>query len=344
MLKSATPLLKLKKNNNHFVLSKSFEPWFNLAVEEYLTARIEPGQIILYLWQNRDTVVIGSNQNPWKECDVDKIRENNIRLARRLSGGGAVYHDKGNLNFTFIAENSLFDIDKQLTVIINAVNSFGLNAEFSGRNDILVESKKISGNAYFSGDKASYHHGTILIDSDIARLSEFLTPSKQKISSKGIDSVKARVINLKKLSEEISIDSMKERIVRSFTDQYGKIDRTFELTEGFYDSEEFNKIHRKYASWKWIYGESPSFEALHRGKFGWGEIEIGLNLTDGEITDLKIYSDSLVTTFIKKLSKALHGVRYESENIKKIINSIDSSNNEKEIFKDIKKLFEGRCS
>jgi lipoate-protein ligase A len=310
-----------------------------LAVEEYLTANIKPGQIILYLWQNKNTVVIGSNQNPWKECDVEKIREHNVKLARRLSGGGAVYHDKGNLNFTFIAENNLFDIEKNLTVIINAVNSFGLKAEFSGRNDILIDNKKFSGNAYYSGDNASYHHGTILIDSDIFKLSEFLTPSKQKINSKGIDSVKSRVINLNNLSEKISVKSMKEKIIKSFIEQYGKIDSVTELKEGFYDSEDFKEMHRKYSSWKWIYGESPSFEAVHSRRFGWGEIEIGLNLIDGQITDLKIYSDSLVTTFINKLTKALQGVRYESEDIKKAIDCIDSSINEKEIFKDIKALF-----
>jgi lipoate-protein ligase A len=333
----------LKKTNNLLFVSKSFEPWFNLAVEEYLTATIKSNQVILYLWQNNNTVVIGSNQNPWKECDVSRIRNTGIKLARRQSGGGAVFHDKGNLNYTFIAQNNIFDIEKQFTVIINAVKSFGFNAIFSGRNDILINNSKFSGNAFFIDDKASYHHGTLLIDSNLSTLSGILTPSKQKIESKGIDSVRARVMNLKELSNEISIDSMKERIINSFKEQYGEIDSETELTENSYDSEAFKKIYKTQSSWDWIYGDSPSFEAVHSKKFKWGEVEIGFNLIDGKVIDTKIYSDSLITSFGKKLSKALNGVKYDSDNIKKAIDSIDSLENEKEIFSDVKELFEYQC-
>lgn len=337
------PLPKLKKTNNLLFVSKSFEPWFNLAVEEYLTATIKSNQVILYLWQNNNSVVIGSNQNPWKECDVGKIRDTGIKLARRQSGGGAVFHDKGNLNYTFITENGLFNTEKQFSVIIDAVKSFGLNAIFSGRNDILINNIKFSGNAFFSDDQASYHHGTLLIDSNLSTLSGILTPSKQKIESKGIDSVRARVMNLKDLSRDISIHSMKERIIESFEEHYGGIDSKTDLTEHSYDSDTFNQMYKTQSSWEWIYGDSPSFEAVHSNKFIWGEIEIGFNLIDGKIINSKIYSDSLITSFGKKLTKAFKGVKYDSDNIKEAIDSIDPSENEKQIFSDIKELFKNQC-
>ena len=133
---------------NTIVITTSFNPWFNLAIEEFLVNNVKDDETILYLWQNKDTVVIGSNQNPWKECDVNKIEEDKVKLARRLSGGGAVYHDIGNLNFTFIMKKYKYDEDKQLNVVLNAINSFGMEAKFSGRNDLLLSGKKFSGNAY----------------------------------------------------------------------------------------------------------------------------------------------------------------------------------------------------
>ena len=334
---------KSKKTENRLVLSKSFDPWFNLAVEEYLTAKLEKKQVILYLWQNNNTVVIGSNQNPWKECDIGKIRENGMKLARRQSGGGAVFHDKGNLNFTFIAGNDIFDTEKQFKVILKAVRSFGLNAEFSGRNDILVNNSKFSGNAFFSNEQASYHHGTLLIDSNLSTLSKILTPSERKIKSKGIDSVRARVTNLRNLSEEITVETMNERIIASFTELYGEFADISEISEETYDSEDFKKMYKTQTSWGWIFGDSPSFESVHGEKFKWGEVEIGLNLQDGQISDTKVCSDSLNTTFPKKLSTALLGVRYDTESIIRAVDSIDCRADEKDIFSDIKALFLKQC-
>ena len=208
----------------------NYDPWFNLSVEEYLAEKINPNQVLLYLWQNKDTVVIGRNQNPWKECNIDKIKADGVYLARRSSGGGAVYHDLGNLNFTFITGKKLYDREKQLEVILRAVNSFGLHAYFSGRNDILLEEKKFSGNAYCFGDSFSYHHGTILINSNMSRLSHYLNPSKHKISSKGIDSVKSRVVNLHSLSPEITVTKMKTAVTNAFTDVYGEFTRLSNFT------------------------------------------------------------------------------------------------------------------
>ena len=198
------------------VESTSFNPWLNLAIEEYLVENVKDNEVILYLWQNKDTVVIGSNQNPWKECNIEKMKDGDIKLARRLSGGGAVFHDVGNLNFTFLMGKDLYNQDQQLRVILDAVNSYGFNAEFSGRNDILIDGRKFSGNAYFFGDTSSYHHGTLLVDADMLKLTEYLNPSKQKIVSNGVDSVKSRVVNLKSIKDSITIEDLKSSLVKSF--------------------------------------------------------------------------------------------------------------------------------
>ncbi|EQB89505.1 hypothetical protein M918_03045 [Clostridium sp. BL8] len=178
------------------VVSKSFDPYFNLALEELLLNKVEREEVILYLWQNEKTVVIGRNQNPWKECNLELLSRVNGKVARRLSGGGAVYHDLGNLNFTFLMREENEDLSKQLGVIIRALKELGIEAVFSGRNDILVDNKKISGNAFYREENKYYHHGTLLFDVDMEILPKILTPSIEKLQSKGIDSVKRQSYKL----------------------------------------------------------------------------------------------------------------------------------------------------
>ena len=147
--------------------SESFDPYYNLAIEEVLLESVQQGESILYLWQNAATVVIGHNQNPWKECRVGHLEEDNGHLARRLSGGGAVYHDIGNLNFTFLCSDKDYDLKKNLSVIVEACRANGIAAEISGRNDILVQGCKFSGNAFYHTHGNSYHHGTLMVNVDV---------------------------------------------------------------------------------------------------------------------------------------------------------------------------------
>ena len=167
-----------------YIESGQFHPYKNLAVEEYLLLHCEPQECILYLWQNQNTVVIGRNQNAWKECKVDSLEENGGHLARRLSGGGAVYHDLGNLNFTFLVSKENYSIDRQLEVIVKAVQKLGAKAEKSGRNDILIDGKKFSGNAFYEQEQHCYHHGTLMMNVNKEMLSKYLTVSKEKLQSK----------------------------------------------------------------------------------------------------------------------------------------------------------------
>lgn len=167
-----------------YIESPTFSPYYNLAVEEYLLLHCENTECILYLWQNKHTIVIGQNQNAWKECNVSKLEEDGGYLVRRLSGGGAVFHDLGNLNFTFLVSKENYDVGKQTDVILRAVNKLGIHAEKSGRNDLHINGKKFSGNAYYETRNHCYHHGTLMVNVDKQMLSYYLTVSKEKLSQK----------------------------------------------------------------------------------------------------------------------------------------------------------------
>ncbi|MCL2826160.1 MAG: lipoate--protein ligase, partial [Eggerthellaceae bacterium] len=204
-----------------FLRSTSTNPFANLALERLLMDEVLPGEQLLFLWQNHRTVVVGRNQNPWKECRIAELEKDGGFLARRLSGGGAVYHDSGNLNFTFISPKASYSVERNLRVICDAVKSFGLDAAVSGRNDVEVEGMKFSGNAFFETDKASCHHGTLMIDVDVEELSRYLQPDPRKLSSRSIDSVKARVVNLQDLNSLVTVVSLGDALVEAFAREYG---------------------------------------------------------------------------------------------------------------------------
>lgn len=295
--------------------SKSNNPWYNLALEEYLLSHNKQNEVILYLWQNNHTVVIGANQNPWKECNIELLEKDGGKLARRLSGGGAVYHDLGNLNFTFIMNKKDYDFEKQISVIIDAVKKFGIKAEFTGRNDIVVNSKKISGNAfYFSGDKA-YHHGTLLVDSDFNKLVEYLNVSKEKIKSKGIDSVRSRVTNLTECDSNINVEKIKEELKAAFVRIYGEYDEVF-VSDII--GEDFEEIEKKYSSWDFRFGDTPKFDVVLNNRFPWGEVNINLKLLKGKISEVKIYTDAMDVNFVNSVEKLMIDLPLEAAIIKDI--------------------------
>ena len=174
-----------------YLETDSTDPYDNLALEEALLEEAAPGECILYLWQNQNTVVIGRNQNCWKECAVEELEQSGGHLARRLSGGGAVYHDLGHLNFTFLASKEDYDLGKQMKVIQRAVKAFGLDAQKNGRNELTLDGKKFSGNAFYEAKGKCYHHGTILISADKEKAARFLNVDMQKLKSKGVESVRS---------------------------------------------------------------------------------------------------------------------------------------------------------
>ena len=319
------------------IRSASFDPWYNLALEEYLLKQIEEKQVILYLWQNRKTVVIGRNQNPWKECRGSQLEKDGGKLARRLSGGGAVFHDLGNLNFTFLVDRKLYNLEKQLSVILQAVKMQGIEAKFSGRNDLVVNEKKFSGNAFYFTGKAAYHHGTILIDVDISDLLRYLQVSTEKIASKGIASVRARVVNLKELQHNMTIENMVHCLKQSFKDIYAE--KGQDVLEEAYgednDNEDMAALYNKYASWEWRYGDSPSFDVVFEHRFAWGGVETGLKYKNGIIQEAMIYSDAMNEALIRKISFALRGISFKSEAVAAAIRNHTAGEADQNIVQDI---------
>ena len=291
--------------------SNSFDPYLNLAIEQYLMETVEEGACILFLWQNQNTVVIGKNQNAWKECRTALLQEEGGTLARRLSGGGAVFHDLGNLNFTFMMPQSEYDLDRQFAVISQAMDILGLKTERSGRNDMLVNGRKFSGNAFYKNGKQAYHHGTLLVDVDMDKLSRYLNPSKAKLQSKGVDSVRSRVVNLHELNPAITIESLKAAIAESFRKVYPLPCSI--LDANALDTQAVAELRERNASWEWNYGPKLPFSLVLEDRFPWGTLQICLNVESGMIKTAKVYSDAMDWSVAPCLEKALIGCRFEKD-------------------------------
>lgn len=304
--------------------AKGNDPYQNLALEEYLLGIVDPGECIFYLWQNRKTVVIGRNQNAWKECRVAELEAAGGYLARRLSGGGAVFHDLGNLNFTFLLDREDYDVAKQTQVILNAVRSFGIPAEHSGRNDLTVGGRKFSGNAYYRTDRGCYHHGTILIHADEEEMERYLSVSREKLSIKSVDSVRARVCNLDEYSKAVAVGAMRSALLAALSQEYAlAVDP---LSDERIDPEKLCLLTEKYASPDWKYGRRFPFEYEIGRRYPWGEVQILLHIESGCIADLAIYSDGLDTEYPELLRAALLGQVFSAQVIKAAVESVPAAN------------------
>lgn len=292
------------------------DPYRNLAAEEYMTFAAEEEEVTLFLWQNAHTVVIGKNQNPWRECNVEKIKSDGIYLARRMSGGGAVYHDMGNLNFTFMARDSLYDIGKQTDVILLACRLLGINAEKNGRNDLTVDGKKFSGHAYFSSNGFNYHHGTVMMNVIPEDMPKYLRVSEAKLKSKGVSSVRSRVTNLKEYLPEMS----NEELIRKMQDAMIRAaEKTYGVKAEYRDMPEIpESYYEKYASEEWRFGTKIPFEKKFEHRFEWGEVEIQLAMKGEYIKTCKIYSDALETEVFAATEELLEGCKYDSGEIRRL--------------------------
>ena len=286
--------------------SGSFDPYLNLAMEQHLLETVASGCCLLYLWQNENTVVVGRNQNPWAECRVSLLEKEGGHLARRLSGGGAVFHDLGNLNFTFLMPSSDYDLHRQQRVLLEACRSFGIPAELSGRNDLLADGRKFSGNAFYHNGPRSYHHGTIMVDVDGQKLQRYLTPTKAKLETKGVASVRARVVNLRELCPEITIDGLKRALVSAFGSVYGLSSAPWTKV----DPARVAELRKTYASWAWRFGQRLPFTCRVAGRFSWGGVEVQLQINEGVIRQAAVYSDDMDFAFPPALEKALTGCAF----------------------------------
>lgn len=252
----------------YILISNSLNPYLNLAVESYLVEHCKIAEVGLFLWRNDKTVVIGKNQNPFAECNVNALKKDNGFLARRLTGGGAVYHDEGNVNFSFIVSKDIYNVERQLNIIIKALKIFNIDAEFNGRNDITTDGKKFSGNAFLHKKNCSLHHGTILIKLNKDNMEKFLTISKEKLYAKGVKSTSSRIINLEQLSTEINYDSLSKALIACFIAEYGNAQ---ELDFGSLVAKgEVPKLQQLFASKDFLFGKWKEEVTTSTMRYEWG--------------------------------------------------------------------------
>lgn len=289
------------------------DPYENLALEQALLEGIRPGECVLYLWQNENTVVIGKNQNPWKECKTALLEQEGGKLARRLSGGGAVFHDLGNLNFTFLLSQEDYDLDRQLTVIQSALASLGIPCYRSGRNDILADGRKFSGNAFYKNGKQAYHHGTLLVDADMHKLSRYLSPSKAKLQAKGVDSVRSRVVNLREFRSDLTIDLLKSALIRAFSQVYGL--EAVPMPPASPDPERIRALAERNRSWDWNLGSKLPFTLECEDRFSWGSVQLQLNIESGIIRSAKIFTDAMDWSLAPSLEARLNGCTFRPDRL-----------------------------
>lgn len=287
------------------------DPHYNLALEEMLLNTVDADTCILYLWQNRHTVVIGRNQNPWLECRTQQLEEDGGFLARRLSGGGAVYHDLGNLNFTFLVRKENYDLPRQLSVIARACQNLGIPAEISGRNDLTADGRKFSGNAFYEHQGHAYHHGTLLVNVDMEQMGRYLSPSPAKLQAKGVTSVRSRVVNLKELQPELTIPEMTAAMEDAFSQVYGLPAEPMDASG--LNGDQLYTLYRKNASWEWLYGRKLPFTFQCAGKYSWGEVTIQLKAEEGVVREAAVYTDAMDGGFASLLENAFAGCPFHTE-------------------------------
>ncbi|ONF78709.1 lipoate--protein ligase [Salmonella enterica subsp. enterica serovar Typhimurium] len=288
------------------LISDSYDPWFNLAVEECIFRQMPATQRVLFLWRNADTVVIGRAQNPWKECNTRRMEEDNVRLARRSSGGGAVFHDLGNTCFTFMAGKPEYDKTISTHIVLAALNSLGVMADASGRNDLVVKTpdgdRKVSGSAYRETKDRGFHHGTLLLNADLSRLANYLNPDKKKLAAKGITSVRSRVANLTELLPGITHEQVCQAV-----------------TEAFF-------AH---------YGERVDAEVISPDKtpVTWGGVELHFDVEKGVITRAQAFTDSLNPAPLEALAERLQGCLYRADKLQETCEAllVDFPEQEKEL-------------
>lgn len=303
--------------NLQFFHSTSFDPYYNLAAEQHLMNTLEADTAILFLWQNQNTVVLGRNQNPWRECRTSLLEADGGHLARRFSGGGAVYHDLGNLNFTFLLPTSDYDVPKQLSVILQACRELGIPAEATGRNDLTVEGKKFSGNAFYKNGTVSCHHGTLMVQVDREKLGRYLNPSPAKLQAKGVASVRSRVVNLADLCPGLTCADLHSPLKSAFSQVYGLPCESCTLPS----APEILALRREFSSWEWLYGPKLPFTFSCESHFPWGELTLSLNVDQGTIRNAKVSTDSMDWTLAQRLEAALTGRRFALEDMSAAIGS-----------------------
>lgn len=293
---------------NYLYVSRSGDGFENLAADEYFLDHAGTEDMLLHVYVNRCAVIIGRGQNPWAECRMEEMERDGVQLVRRISGGGAVFHDEGNLNFSFITGETAYDVPRQLGVIASALRSLGIACEFSGRNDLLSGGRKFSGNAFCKRKGVCQHHGTLLVHADLARLQHYLNVDPRKLQAKGVKSVRSRVCNLSEFAPELTCEAMLSALKDAFRAEYGEYEELTAL-----DESAVAPYIEKHASDAWRLGETPRFDVEIENRFPWGNVQLMLTLRKGRVHDAKAFTDALDVSIPDEICALLAGVVYHSD-------------------------------
>ncbi|CAE6535154.1 unnamed protein product [Rhizoctonia solani] len=289
-------------------VSLSNDPYFNLSYEEWLFRHTDPTLPILFMYRNKESVIIGRNQNPWKEINQTSLRESGIEFVRRRSGGGTVYHDLGNTNYSVMIPRETFTRDANAMLVASALNSpdIGIPAHVNERHDIVVHGKKVSGSAYKIINKRAYHHGTMLINAQLDRLGDLLRNTKTSLHTKGVESVRSPVANLASFSPFITHDLFVECVTQVFREKYYPYDYwDDEVVSVESGNELVDKGAEELRSWGWRFGQTPEFTHDMHESFSWGDVNIHLTSKRGIITHCQVTGLDIQET-------ALVGLRYST--------------------------------
>jgi lipoate-protein ligase A len=306
------------------MISETHNPWFNLATEDWIFREMDPSAQTLFLWRNQNTVVIGRNQNPWSECNLARMEAEQIHLARRASGGGAVFQDLGNSIFTFLSPRDGYNRAANSNIILRALKRFGIQADVSGRNDIVVPMedgpRKISGSAFRETRDRCFHHGTLLLSTDLTRLENFLTPHPKKLQSKGKASVRARVMNLTELNSALDHETVCKALIEEFFAEHQGTCEIETLDQAWLEG--IPTLREKYehlASWDWRFGHAPQFHHEMAEYLSWGFVQVFVDSEQGQITRARVFSDSLFPALVEAIETALQGKAYSQVGVEQAV-------------------------
>lgn len=311
-------MLLIDNENNH-------DPRINLALEEYIVRNFDTEKDYILFYVNQPSIIIGKHQNTIEEINAQYVKDNDIIVVRRISGGGAVYHDFGNLNFSFLTSYDAKKVNNFIQFvqpIVDALKALGVPAEMTGRNDIVAEGRKISGNAQFSTTKKMFSHGTLLFDANIESVVNALNVSGDKITSKGIQSVRSRVANIKEfLQSPLDLQGFKRKLLEAIFK--GQIEvPTYKLSP-----QEWEAVHQlskeKYQTWEWNYGRSPAFNIQKKNRFDFGQIDARMEVKEGHIAGIKFFGDFLSHGEPSEVETRLQNIRYVQTDIAQALQSVD---------------------
>jgi len=289
-----------------FIYADGYYPYQNQAVETELIKYADYDSLIIYFWSNDKTVFIGKNQNAYSECNLDELKKDQGFLARRFTGGGAVYHDKGNLNFTFISHRSQYDKTQNFEIMLSALKSLGFDAQLSGRNDITIDGKKFSGNAFYKSNDVGLHHGTVLIKTDPQKLAKYLRVNQAKLSTKGVKSVVSRVVNLSEIKPDITSKDIADAILQSAKNKYPNAE-LIQIKPCELNQDNIKDLVEKYKNQQYLLGEDIVYDLNIQRRFEWGTADIRVKVDNDRIEKIKIYSDALDTELAARQEQNLLG-------------------------------------